>query len=107
MWHMHARVFQFQVGRSKLGGLGKVILAVVAVLVTAFLVMFGIFAAVLGLATKAFLQLSRALGAGQRPRAASSPKRMRSDLPEQPAREAGHGIVRDVEVEVLKIEDRA
>ncbi len=103
---MQARVFQFQVGQSKLGALGKVILAGVAVLVTAFLIMVGIFAAVMALATKAFLQLSRALGAGERPRAASSTTSVRSDLPVHPARGAGHAVVRDVEVEVLKIEDR-
>lgn len=104
---MHARVFQFQVGRSKLGGLGKVIFALVAILVTASVILFGIFAAVVALVTKACLQLFRALGGGGSSPSSHSPERVYSDLPVHPERGAGQGVVRDVEVEVLKIEDRS
>ncbi|MCA1964308.1 MAG: hypothetical protein LDL31_10225, partial [Prosthecobacter sp.] len=63
---MQARVFQFQVGRTKLGWFGKTILVVIAAVLIALLLTFGLVAAVVGVIALLAAKGVRALGGGQR-----------------------------------------
>lgn len=99
---MQARAFHFQVGRTKLGWFGKAVLAVIAVALTALLLTFGLVAATVGVLALVAAKVVRALGGGQRANSDTAWERR----VEMQAGTSGPGTVREVEVEVLRIEER-
>lgn len=99
---MQARVFQFQVGRTKLGWFGKTILVVIAAVLIALLLTFGLVAAVVGVIALLAAKGVRALGGGQRVNSERAWERRVSAQVDAPTA----GSVQEVEVEVLRIEER-
>ncbi len=101
---MQARVFQFQVGRSKIGWVGRILFAVVAVVLIGLLLTFGVVAAVVGVVALAAIKLIRAFGPTPPPAVTSSPEWQESAVVVSETLTEESGPVRDIEVEVIEVE---
>lgn len=112
---MNARMFHVQVGQGKLGWLGKLVLGIIALVLIALLLTFGLVAALVGGVAFLALKMFRALkpGLGPVPNSASDMAMTEQDAA-WARRESGGiresleagTIVRDVEVEVLPADEK-
>ncbi|MES2594398.1 MAG: hypothetical protein V4662_03630 [Verrucomicrobiota bacterium] len=106
---MKAKMFHFQLGQTNLGWPAKILLALIIALGVVFLIFFGLIAVVVGGVALLTLKIARAL----RPASAES-----TEAPadpglswDRPAVEVAgelredQGIIRDVEVEILPVEE--
>lgn len=110
---MNARMFHFQVGQGKLGWAGKLVLGLIAAILIALLLMFGVVAAVVGGVAMLALKVVRALRPASAPVPDSNSMMSEEDL-SWARRESGGiresleagSVVRDVEVEVLPVDEK-